>query len=116
MIGKVLVGAVGAVIAIGLAAPAGASPIIPQPQGAPDFLAAARAAGITGTDPAMLGDGYNVCWQLWNQPAPGTAVAAGLVRDHPQLTTDEAAHFVLAAYNDLCPVPGAYDSWAYSTS
>jgi hypothetical protein len=37
-----------------------------------------------------------------------------LVRDHPQLTTDEAAHFVLAAYDDLCPVPGAYDYWAYT--
>jgi len=79
-------------------------------------LAAARSAGITGTDPAMLGDGYNVCWQLWNQHAAGTQVAAGLVRDYPQLTTAQAGHFVLAAYNDLCPVPGAYDYWAYSTS
>jgi Protein of unknown function (DUF732) len=113
---KVLFGAAGAVISIGLAAPAGASPVIPQPQAVPDFLAAARAAGITGTDPAMLGDGYDVCWQLWNQHALGTRVAAGLVRDHPQLTTDEAAHFVLAAYDDLCPVPGSYDYWAYSTS
>jgi hypothetical protein len=115
MIGKVLVGAVGAAIAIGLAAPAGASPVIPQPQAVPDFLAAARAAGITGTDPAMLGDGYQVCWDLWNQHASGSQVAAGLVRDY-RLTTDEAAHFVLAAYDDLCPVPGSYDYWAYSTS
>jgi hypothetical protein len=120
---KVLVGAAGAVISVGLAAPAGADPVTtagagqPSQPGTPqDFLAAARAAGITGTDPAMLGDGYNACWQLWNQHASGTQVAAGLVRDHPQLTTDEAAHFVLAAYNDLCPVPGAYDYWAYSTS
>jgi hypothetical protein len=111
---KVVVGAAGAVISVGLAAPAGASPV-PQPHTPQDFLAAARAAGVTGTDPAMLGDGYNVCWQLWNQHAPGTGVAAGLVRDHPQLTSDEAAHFVLAAYDDLCPVPGAYDYWAYST-
>src|ERR1700693_1096192 len=109
---KVLVGAAGAVISIGLAAPAGADPVTtaggsqPSQPGTPqDFLAAVRAAGITGTDPAMLGDGYNVCWQLWNQHAPGTGVAAGLVRDHPQLTTAQAAHFVLAAYNDLCPVP-----------
>jgi hypothetical protein len=119
---KLLVGAAGAVISVGLAAPAGAdpvttvgaSPVAPSqtPQG---FLAAARAAGITGTDPAMLGDGYDVCWQLWNQHAQGVQVAAGLVRDHPQLTTAEAAHFVLSAYNDLCPVPGAYDYWAYST-
>jgi Protein of unknown function (DUF732) len=114
VIGKVLVGAAAAVISVGLAAPAGASPV-PPPHTVPNFLGAARAAGITGTDPAMLGDGYNVCWQLWNQHASGIQVAAGLVRDHPQLTNDEAAHFVLAAYNDLCPVPGAYDYWAYST-
>jgi hypothetical protein len=115
VIGKVLVGAVGAVFCVGLAAQAGAAPV-PRPATVPDFLGAVRAAGITGTDPAMLGDGYQVCWELWNQHTPGTQVAAGLVQDHPQLTTDEAAHFVLAAYNDLCPVPGSYDYWAYSTS
>ena len=114
MIGKLLVGAAGVVISVGLAAPAGASPV-PQNHTPQDFLAAARAAGITGTDPAMLGDGYNVCWQLWNQHAPGTQVAAGLVRDY-QLTTAQAGRFVLSAYNDLCPVPGSYDYWAYSTS
>ena len=115
VIGKVLVGVAGAVISVALAAPAGAAPV-PQPPTVPNFLAAVRAAGITGTDPAMLGDGYQVCWQLWNQHASGVQVAAGLVRDHPQLTTDQAAHFVLAAYDDLCPVPGSYDYWAYSTS
>jgi hypothetical protein len=114
---KVLVGAVGAVIAIGLAAPAGASPVIPQPQAVPDFLAAARAAGITGTDPAMLEDGYSVCRRLWVRQMPGTQIAAGLVQDHPQLTSDQAGQFVLAAYHGLCPVPGgSYDYWAYSTS
>jgi hypothetical protein len=122
VIKKFLVCAAGAVISVGLAASAGADPVttvganpVPQPQTPQDFLAAVRAAGVTGTDPAMLGDGYNVCWQLWNQHAPGTGVAAGLVRDY-RLTTDEASHFVLAAYHDLCPVPGAYDYWAYSTS
>jgi hypothetical protein len=114
MIGKVLVGAAGVVISVGLAAPAGAAPV-PHPRTVPDFLAAVRSAGITGTDPAMLGDGWNVCWQLWNGHVSGSQVAEGLVRDH-QLSTDEAAHFVLAAYNDLCPVPGSYDYWAYSTS
>jgi Protein of unknown function (DUF732) len=109
MIGKVLVGVVGAAISVGLAAPASAN----NPQG---FLAAARAAGVTGTDPAMLADGYDACFQLWNQNASGIQVAGGLVRDHPGLTSDEAGQFVLAAYNDLCPVPGAYDYWAYSTS
>jgi hypothetical protein len=120
---KLLVGAAAAVISVGLAAPAGADPVttagaspVPQNPTPQDFLVAARAAGITGTDPAMLGDGYNVCWQLWNQHAPDTGVAAGLVRDYPQLTPAQAAHFVRAAYNDLCPVPGAYDYWAYSTS
>ena len=116
VIGKVLLGAAGAVIAIGLAAPAGASPVRPQPQAVPDFLAAARAAGITGTDPAMLEDGYSVCRRLWVRQMPGTQVAAALVHNNPQLTTDQAAQFVLAAYHDLCPVPGgSYDYWAYST-
>ena len=123
MTGRALLGAVGALISIGLAAPASADPVTtagavgaPQPDAVTNFLAAARAAGITGTDPAMLGDGYNVCGRLWNQRAPGTQVAADLVRDHPQLTSDEAGQFVLAAYHSLCPVAGTYDYWAYSTS
>jgi hypothetical protein len=109
LIGKALIGAVGAAVSVGLAAPASAN----NPQG---FLAAARAAGVTGADPAMLEDGYDACFQLWNQHAEGTQVAAGLARDHPGVTIQEAANFVLAAYHDLCPVPGAYDYWAYSTS
>jgi len=128
MIGKVLFGAAGALISLGLAAPASAAP--------QDFLATVRASGITGTDPAMLADGYDVCFALWHpagnasetdeittvhtvtpdQRALTNPVAAGFVRDHPQLTTDQAAHFVVAAYNDLCPVAGSYDYWAYSTS
>ena len=116
MIGKVLVGAVGAVVAVGLATPAGASPVPPPPT-PQDFLAAVRAAGITGADPAMLEDGYSVCRRLWVRQMQGTQIAAGLVQDHPQLTTDQAGQFVLAAYHDLCPVPaGSYDYWAYSTS
>ena len=66
MIGKVLLGAVGAIISIGLAAPSGADPVTtagsvgaPQPDAVSNFLAAARAAGVTGTDPAMLGNGYS---------------------------------------------------------
>jgi Protein of unknown function (DUF732) len=115
--GKVLVGAAAAAVCVELAASGGASPVIPQPQAVPDFLAAARAAGITGTDPAMLEDGYQVCRRLWVLHMPGTQVAAGLVQDHPQLTIDQAGQFVLAAYNGLCPVPGgSYDYWAYSTS
>ena len=114
MIGKVLVGAIGALISLGLAAPAGANPV---PQHTPqDFLAAVRAAGITGTDPGMLEDGYSVCRRLWVRHMPGTQVAADLVHDHPQLTPEQAGQFVLAAYHGLCPVAGgSYDYWAYST-
>jgi hypothetical protein len=116
MIGKLLSGAAGAVIAISLAAPAGASPA-PPPTAVPDFLAAARAAGVTGTDPAMLEDGYSVCRRLWVRHFTGSQIAAGLVQDYPSLTSDQAGQFVLAAYHDLCPEPGgSYDYWAYSTS
>src|ERR1700739_3028514 len=101
MIGKVLVGAVGAAIAIGLAAPAGASPGISHAQAGPGCLPAARAAGITGTDPAMLEDGYSVCRRLWVRHMPGTQVAADLVHDDPQLTIDQAGQFVLGAYHGL---------------
>jgi hypothetical protein len=120
-----LVSASIALIAVGPAAPASAysNPVQKHQHRAElvaqhpvqDFLAAVRAAGISGTDPAMLGDGYQVCWELWNQHSPANQVAAVMQRDYPTLTTDQAAHFVVAAYQDLCPVPGAYDYWAYST-
>ena len=114
---KVLVSASMALVAMGLAAPAtaAANPVQKHPT-VQSFLAAARAAGITGVDPAILEDGYNVCWELWHQLRPANQVAAGLQKDYPTLTTDQAAHFVIAAYQNLCPVPGAYDYWAYSTS
>jgi len=81
-----------------------------------DFFAAVQGAGVTGVGPALLENGYNVCWELWDQHSPAPQVAAGLQKDYPTLTTDQAAHFVIAAYQNLCPVPGAYDYWAYSTS
>jgi Protein of unknown function (DUF732) len=116
MIRKLLFGAAGAAISLGLAVPAAASPA-PAPRAVPDFLAAARAAGITGTDPAMLEDGYSVCRKLWVRQMQGADIANGLVHDYPQLTFDQASQFVLAAYHDLCPQPtGDYDYWAYSTS
>jgi hypothetical protein len=114
---KVLLSASMALIAAGLATPVSAAAYPVQKQlSAPDFLAVARAAGITGTDPAMLADGYNVCWELWNQDSPDSQVAAGVQRDYPTLTFEQAAQFVIAAYENLCPVPGANDFWAYSTS
>jgi hypothetical protein len=114
VIAKVLVCVAGAIVSIGLAAPASANPT-PQPTSVPAFLADARAGGVNGTDPAMLADGNNVCWQLWNQHASAIQVAAGVARDHPGVTSEEAGRFVMAAYNNLCPQPGSYDSWAYST-
>ena len=120
MIGKILVGVAGAVTAIGLATPADASPVPPPDPSVPGFLAEARAGGVVGTDPAMLEDGYSVCRRLWVRQMDASQVAKGLVQDHPQLTWDEAGHFVLAAAHDLCPTPGGfdggtYDYWAYGT-
>jgi hypothetical protein len=80
-----------------------------------DFFAAVQAAGITAVGPAALANGNNVCWQIWNGGYTGQQAAAALQKGNPTLTTDQAAHFVLAAYQDLCPVPGSYDWWAYST-
>jgi Protein of unknown function (DUF732) len=81
-----------------------------------DFFAAVQAAGISGVGPATLANGNNVCWEIWNGGYTGRQAAAALQQNFPTLTTDQAAHFVLAAYEDLCPVPGSYDWWAYSTS
>jgi hypothetical protein len=78
-----------------------------------DFFAAVQAAGITAVGPAALANGNNVCWQIWNGGYTGQQAAAALQQTYPTLTTDQAAHFVLAAYQDLCPVPGSYDWWSY---
>jgi hypothetical protein len=78
-----------------------------------DFIAAAQAAGISGVGPAILENGNNVCWEIWNGGYTGQQAAAALQKNSPTLTTDQAAHFVTAAYQDLCPVPGSYDYWVY---
>jgi hypothetical protein len=80
-----------------------------------DFFAAVQAEGITAVGPAALANGNNVCWQIWNGGYTGQQAAAALQQNYPTLTTDQAAHFVLAAYQNLCPVPGSYDWWAYGT-
>ena len=79
----------------------------------PGFLAAVQAAGVNRVEPAILETGYNVCWQIWNGGYTGQAAAAALQQNDPTLTTDQAAKFVLAAYQNLCPVPGAYNYCAY---
>jgi len=114
MIEKVLVSASMALIAVGLAAPASANPV-QKHHTVQDFFAAVQAAGIIGVGPAILANGYNVCWELWQGGYTGHRAAAAMQKNYPTLTTDQAAHFVIAAYKNLCPVPGVYDWWAYST-
>jgi Protein of unknown function (DUF732) len=114
MIEKVLASASIAVIAVGLAAPAGANPV-QKHHPVQDFLAAVQAAGIVGVEPAILASGYNVCWELWQGGYTGDRAAADMQKSYPTLTTDRAADFVIAAYKNLCPVPGAYDWWACGT-
>ena len=114
MIEKVVVSASIAVIAVGLAAPASANPVHKH-HSVPDFLAAVQEEGLIGVEPAILENGYNVCWELWQGGYTGDRAAATLQQTYPTLSTDQAARFVIAAYKNLCPVPGAYDWWAYST-
>ena len=107
VIKKVLVSAsMTAIAAVGLAAPASAN-------AAQDFFADVQAAGVVGGGPAVLANGYNVCWQVWNGGYTAGQAAAAMQATYPTVTTNEAAKFVSAAYKDLCPVPGAYDWWAY---
>src|ERR1700761_748135 len=98
-----------AVMALGVDPVANANPT--------DFIGAVQSAGVTGLGPAMLENGYNVCWEMWHGGYTGQAAAAALQKTYPTLTTDQANHFVVAAYQDLCPTagtPGEYDWWAYS--
>jgi hypothetical protein len=101
-------------VAVLAAAALGADPVANA--NSTDFFGAVQAAGVVAPGPAMLANGYNVCWQIWNGGYTGKAAAAALQNTYPTLTTDQAGRFVLAAYQDLCPVPGSYDWWAYSTS
>jgi len=110
---KVRVGIVGlaalAVMALGADPVANASPA--------GFIGAVQAAGVTGGGPLILNNGYNVCWEIWNGGYTGQGAAAALKQTYPTLTTDQAAQFVTAAYQNLCPTagtPGEYDWWAYS--
>jgi hypothetical protein len=77
------------------------------------FFGAVQGAGVTGGGPLILNNGYNVCWEIWNGGYTGKAAAAALQKNYPTLTTGQADQFVLAAYQNLCPVPGAYDYRAY---
>jgi Protein of unknown function (DUF732) len=101
--------AVLAVMALGAAPVANADPA--------SFYGAVQGAGVNGLGPALLQNGYDVCWKIWNGGYSGQAAAAALRQSYPTLTAEQANHFVLAAYQDLCPTqgaPGAYEWWAYS--
>ena len=79
-----------------------------------DFLAAVQAAGITGLQPALLNNGYTVCGELWNSGLDGVQAAKALQKTYPTLTLKQAAQFVLAAAEDLCPTSaysGVYSWW-----
>src|SRR5689334_16632800 len=68
-----------AVIALGAAPVANAD--------AASFFGAAQGAGVTGAGPAMLENGYNVCWEIWDGGYTGQAAAAALQTSYPSLTT-----------------------------
>jgi hypothetical protein len=107
------VGIAGAVVVAAMAL--GADPVANASPAS--FFAAAQAAGVNGAGPAELEIGYNVCWEIWNGGYTAQGAAAALQKNDPTLTTDQAARFVTAAYQNLCPTagtPGEYDWWAYS--
>jgi hypothetical protein len=100
--------AVLAVMALGADPVANADP--------PGFLGAVQAAGVNGGGPALLENGYDVCWKIWNGGYTGQAAAAALRQTYPTLTPGQSDKFVLAAYQNLCPTqgtPGEYDWWSY---
>jgi Protein of unknown function (DUF732) len=84
-----------------------------------DFIAAVQAAGITGAEPAMLVAGYDACDDIWNRGYTTLqAAAAGVQKNAPALTSDQAIGLLNAAYLNLCPTrpaPGQFDWWAYGT-
>jgi Protein of unknown function (DUF732) len=94
----------------------GADPVANATQNSTGFLAAVQAAGVNGIEPALLENGRNVCWQIWNGGYTGEAAAAALRQTYPTITPDQSDKFVLAAYQNLCPVPGAYNWWAYGNT
>lgn len=96
--------------ALGLATPAVAN----AGNNEQDFLAAAQTAGVVGVPPAILANGYNVCWQVWHGGS-GDGAAAAIRQAYPTVTPEQAARFVNAASQNLCPGPGSYDWWAYGT-
>ena len=104
---KALVGTAAFGVAVGLAAPASANPD-------PDFFAAVRAAGVTGTDEAILEEGEECCWELGPEGYRVDQVEGVLQNEDPSLTTPEDVAFVVDAYRILCPT-GTDDYWAYGT-
>jgi Protein of unknown function (DUF732) len=79
---------------------------------AASFLAAMRAAGITGTDDAILATGRTVCRMLGSSAGPPgrltptmawVAAEAWLRQQDPSLSQGQANTFVVDAAKLLCP-------------
>src|ERR1700740_512442 len=51
-----------------------------------DFVAAVQGAGVPGVGPAILENGYNVCWEMWNDGYTGQEAVAALRQTYPTLT------------------------------
>ena len=110
VIGKVLVGAVGAVISLGLAAPASADTVEQQ------FIAVVRGgAHVTGSDARILETGNWVCWQLGPGQVAPAQVVANVEANNPDVPHHTARDFVVEASRFYCP-SGDWDQyWAYGT-
>src|ERR1700760_649329 len=55
-----------------------------------DFIGAVQSAGVTGLGPAMLENGYNVCWEMWHGGYTAPGAAASLRQTYPTLTAEQA--------------------------
>jgi hypothetical protein len=106
-----LLGAAGVAASMGLAGAVMRSSTEPSTVTAPEFMAAVRAAGINRPDTAVLDTGRDVCRRIWSLHTAGDQVAEDLAREDLQMTSDDASHFMLAAYNHLCPTPAGYGYW-----
>jgi hypothetical protein len=108
LIGTALVGAA----AIGLAgSPANADDTSTEPE-TQDFLAAVRADGISGDDPAFLEDANEFCWDLSHYGRQFTVT--NFRQEIPEVPQDEAVPFEADASRIYCRV-ASYDFWTYGT-
>ncbi|MBV5246067.1 DUF732 domain-containing protein [Mycolicibacterium sp. PAM1] len=88
---------IAAVAAVGLAAPASASPEVAV------FLDRLQKVGITSSNPyATIYDAYAVCRELDRGTSP-TQVVGFVLGDNPDLDWEAAADYVVLANMTYCP-------------